>query len=106
MCELSRHGDVAAQYGGPNSWFAYFYAERWRKTADEYLALSEAGWKVSLWPYEDFPMHAGRDGFYGIARDWHPSPPRVRPMLDSETIDIIKTITNDVRRRLGFQPWI
>lgn len=105
MCETSRHGDVAAEYGGPNSWFALFYAERWRKTAEEYLALRAAGWDVSLWSYENLAECAGRCGRAELADEWRPSPARLKPMLTDETIDLIRSCTRQVRHALGVPQW-
>lgn len=105
MCEPHRHGDIASGYGGANSWYAFFYAERWRKTAEEYLALEDAGRDVALWPYEELGEHARRAGHGGIATDWDPKPPRTSPALSAETADLIKAITAQVRRTLGVRSW-
>lgn len=103
MCDPSRHGDIAAQYGGPNSWYALFYAERWRKIAEEYLALAEAGWDVSLWSYEHLPECARRDGHSELATGWRLSAPRLKPTLRDETIELIRLCTGEVRNALGPQ---
>ncbi|MEV7975043.1 hypothetical protein [Streptomyces sp. NPDC086519] len=105
MCDPDRHGDIAAQYGGPDSWYAVFYAERWRKTAEEYLALRAADWDVSLWAYEHLPDHAHRDGFGEIVSQWRRSAPRLRPTLAEETIDLIRTCTGEVRKALDIPGW-
>ncbi|WP_416979415.1 hypothetical protein [Streptomyces sp. T028] len=105
MCEPDRHGDIADGYGGPDSWYAVFYAERWRKIAEEYLALRATGWDVSLWSYECLPDHARRDGFGEIVTEWRRSEPRLKPALRNETIDLIRTCTSEVRKALDVSDW-
>ncbi|MFS8197285.1 hypothetical protein ACLVWQ_01230 [Streptomyces sp. CWNU-52B] len=105
MCDPVRHGDIAEQYGGADSWYAVFYAERWRKIAEEYLALRAAGWDVSLWSYENLPDHARRDGFGEIVTQWRRSGPRLKPALRDETIDLIRTCTGEVRKALDLPEW-
>ncbi|WP_307661103.1 hypothetical protein [Streptomyces sp. V1I1] len=105
MCDPERHGDIAEQYGGPDSWYAVFYAERWRKIAEEYLALRAVGWDVSLWSYEHLPDCARRDGYGEIVTQWRLSAPRLRPALRDETIDLIRTCTSEVRKALGIPDW-
>ncbi|MER6357139.1 hypothetical protein ABT186_36330 [Streptomyces sp. NPDC001634] len=105
MCDPERHGDIAEQYGGPDSWYAVFYAERWRKIAEEYLALRAAGWDVTLWSYEHLPECARRDGFGEVVTEWRLSPPRLKPALRDETIDLIRACTSDVRRALDIPEW-
>ncbi|BCL30504.1 hypothetical protein ACFFS2_37885 [Streptomyces aurantiacus] len=105
MCDPGRHGDIAEEYGGVDSWYAVFYAERWRKTAEEYLALRAAGWDVSLWSYENLPDHARRDGYGEMVTQWRLSAPRLRPTLRDETIDLIRTCTREVREALDVPEW-
>ncbi|MFJ2514916.1 hypothetical protein ACIPEL_16515 [Streptomyces griseoviridis] len=105
MCEPGRHGDIADEYGGPDSWFAVFYAERWRKIAEEYLTMRAAGWDVFLWSYEHLPEHARRDGYGEIVTEWRRSAPRLRPALRDETIDLIRQCTGEVRKALDISDW-
>ncbi|WP_435210725.1 hypothetical protein [Streptomyces sp. bgisy034] len=105
MCDPRRHGDIAEQYGGPDSWYAVFYAERWRKIAEEYLALRAVGWDVSLWSYEQLPNHARRDSYGEIVTEWRRSEPCLKPALSEDTIELIRTCTGGVRKALDMPDW-
>jgi len=98
-CEPRRHGDVADLYGGPNSLFALQFATRWLNTVEEYLHLRKEGWPVQLWAYERTPHDPAIAG-------WAPSPARLRPLLDDETIHLVRSVTAGCRLESGVPEWV
>lgn len=95
MCEPHRHGDTAAGYGGPDSWFAVLFAQRWCDTVYEYLHTRSQGWPVRLWWYESLGPCAEEDGFGGLFPDWEPSQRTVGSLLSNATENLIRDCTHD-----------
>lgn len=106
MCEPIRHGDVANLYGGSNSLFAVFFANRWRNIAEEFLFLRDAGWPVELWVYENMPqVNSGLD-LGTTFNSFRPADARLYPSLTQATVSLIRSLTDEVRVRLGVEVWM